>query len=214
MTFYIASLFPEVFDNLFNSSMLLKAQKKGLFSFETINIRDFGLGSRQQVDDLPYGGGDGMIFRPEPIINLISDLKQKHPNLRVILPSPRGQNYLQSDAIRLSRSQKDFLIICPHYEGYDERIMNYVDESFSIGNYVLTGGEIPAMVIVDSIVRLLPGVLGGKNSAFDESFQLDNKTKEYPQYTRPAKYLGFEVPKVLQSGDHQAILKWRREHKI
>jgi len=214
MTFFIASLFPEVFEDLFNASMLLKAQKKGLFNFQLINIRDFGIGTRQQVDDVPYGGGDGMVLKPEPIINLITDFKQKHPDLKVVLPSPRGQNYLQSDAIRLSQSQQDLLIICPHYEGYDERIMNYVDYCFSIGNYVLTGGEIPAMIIVDSVVRLLPGVLGGKNSAFDESFQLDNKTREYPQYTRPAKYLDLEVPKVLQSGHHQAILKWRNQHKI
>lgn len=214
MTFFIASLFPEVFEDLFNASMLLKAQKKGLFNFQLINIRDFGIGTRQQVDDVPYGGGDGMVLKPEPIINLINDFKQKHPDLKVVLPSPRGQNYLQSDAIRLSQSQQDLLIICPHYEGYDERIMNYVDYCFSIGNYVLTGGEIPAMIIVDSVVRLLPGVLGGKNSAFDESFQLDNKTREYPQYTRPAKYLDLEVPKVLQSGHHQAILKWRNQHKI
>jgi len=214
MTFFIASLFPEVFEDLFNASMLLKAQKKGLFNFQLINIRDFGIGTRQQVDDVPYGGGDGMVLKPEPIINLITDFKQKHPDLKVVLPSPRGQNYLQSDAIRLSQSQQDLLIICPHYEGYDERIMNYVDYCFSIGNYVLTGGEIPAMIIVDSVVRLLPGVLGGKNSAFDESFQLDNKTREYPQYTRPAKYLELEVPKVLQSGHHKAILKWRNQHKI
>ncbi len=214
MKFYLASLFPEVFDQLLSSSMLLKAKNLGVFDYSLINIRDFGLGPRKQVDDLPYGGGDGMVLKPEPIINLINYIKKKEPNLRVILPSPRGKTYLQSEAIKLSQTKTNYLIICPKYEGYDERIIYFVDEIFSIGNYILTGGEIPAMVIVDSVIRLLPGVLGGSSSTLDESFQLDDQTKEYPQYTRPIEYAGLKVPEVLLSGNHQAINHWRNHHKI
>ncbi len=214
MKFYLASLFPEVFDQLLSSSMLLKAKKLGVFDYQFINIRDFGLGPRKQVDDVPYGGGDGMVLKPEPIITLIHQIKTLEPKLSVILPSPRGKTYLQSEAIRLSQSKTNYLIICPKYEGYDERITHYVDEVFSIGNYILTGGEIPAMIIVDSVIRLLPGVLGGESSSLDESFQLDDKTKEYPQYTRPTEYDGLKVPDVLLSGDHQAINHWRNQHKI
>ena len=190
--------------------MLFKAQDKKIVKFEVINIRDFGLGSRLRVDDSPYGGGDGMLLMVEPLYKTISYVKALSDHkLTIILPSPRGETYLQSDANRLANLESDFLILCPRYEGYDERIVNFVDEVFSIGNFVLTGGDIPAMVIVDSITRLLPGVLGGETSVINESFQVDDVSKEFPQYTRPEEFMGLNVPKVLLSGNHRQIIEWR-----
>ncbi len=209
-TFYVATLFPEIFSGVLNSSMLFKAQDKKIVKFEVINIRDFGLGSRLRVDDSPYGGGDGMLLMVEPLYKTISYVKALSDHkLTIILPSPRGETYLQSDANRLANLESDFLILCPRYEGYDERIVNFVDEVFSIGNFVLTGGDIPAMVIVDSITRLLPGVLGGETSVINESFQVDDVSKEFPQYTRPEEFMGLNVPKVLLSGNHRQIIEWR-----
>ena len=214
-TFYLATLFPKIFDGVLDQSMLHKARDLKLINIETIDVRRFGIGKRQQVDDTPYGGGDGMLLMIEPLFNLIKYVKKiSKKELIVILTSPRGKNYLQSDAKRLSMLDKDFLIICPRYEGYDERLIKYVDEIFSIGNYILTGGEIPAMVIVDSITRLIPGVLGGKNSAEIESFSFDDETKEFPQYTRPEKFDDQNVPEVLLSGNHQEILAWRKSQMI
>ena len=209
VTFYLATLFPKIFDGVLSQSMLHKARKLGLVDIKVIDIRDFGLGKRHQVDDTPYGGGDGMLLMIEPLFNLIKSVKEKSSNqISVLLPSPRGKSYLQSDALRLSKSTNDYLIICPRYEGYDDRLIRYVDETFSIGNYVLTGGEIPAMIMVDSITRLIPGVLGGETSAEIESFA-DDKTREFPQYTRPEKFDGQSVPKVLLTGNHKQIEVWR-----
>ena len=208
----IISLFPEMLEGVLNSSMLFKAQDKKLVTFEHINLRDFGLGPRKQVDDTPYGGGDGMVFMVEPLVKAIESAKKSDPEALVILPTPRGETYKQSDANDLAEA-KGLIIICPHYEGYDERITKWVDRQYSIGNYVLTGGELPAMVIVDSVVRLIPGVLGGENSAAYESFQGDNKTIEHPQYTRPEDFNGMKVPKVLLSGHHQNVSKWRDDNK-
>ncbi|MCA9332959.1 tRNA (guanosine(37)-N1)-methyltransferase TrmD, partial [Candidatus Saccharibacteria bacterium] len=178
---------------------------------EYINLRDFGLGPRKQVDDMPYGGGDGMVLMIEPASRAIEYAKQKSPEARVILPTPRGKLYKQSDAKRLAKDNKDLIIFCPRYEGYDERITDLVDEQICIGNYILTGGELPAMTIIDSAVRLLPGVLGGETSAEKESFQDDDKTIEHPQYTRPEEFNGKKVPNVLLSGHHAEIKKWQKE---
>jgi tRNA (guanine37-N1)-methyltransferase len=213
MKIQIISLFPEMFDGVLHTSMLWKAKDRGIVTYEYVNLRDFGLGPRKQVDDTPYGGGDGMLLKPEPIVAAIEQAKANDPSATVLLPSPRGTTYKQSDAKRLAAAGDGLIIVCPRYEGYDERITNWIDETVCIGNYVLTGGELPAMVIIDSVVRLLPGVLGGETSADIESFQDDDKTIEFPQYTRPEEFKGYKVPDVLLSGHHAEIDAWRQSQK-
>lgn len=208
MRIQIISLFPEMIKPVLEASMMRKAAHKGLAEFSYINLRDFGFGPRKTVDDTPYGGGDGMLLMVEPLVRAIETAKEKDPNARVILPTPRGVTYKQSSAKRLANEQ-GLIIVCARYEGYDERVTNWVDEQISIGNYVLTGGELPAMVIVDSVVRLIPGVLGGAQSAEIESFQADDRSVEFPQYTRPEDFQSFKVPSVLLSGNHAEIQKWR-----
>ncbi|HSW37517.1 MAG TPA: tRNA (guanosine(37)-N1)-methyltransferase TrmD [Candidatus Saccharimonadales bacterium] len=210
MKIQIITLFPEMFEGVLGNSMLWKAQNKKIVEFEYINLRDYGLGPRKQVDDTPYGGGDGMLLMVQPLVAAIEVAKSKSPKSKVILPTPRGKLYKQSDAKKLAALKEDLIIICPRYEGYDERITEWVDEQFCIGNYVLTGGELPAMVIIDSVVRLLPGVLGGETSAEIESFQDDDQTIEFPQYTKPEDFRGLKVPPVLLSGHHAEIKKWRK----
>jgi tRNA (guanine37-N1)-methyltransferase len=210
MKIQIITLFPEMFEGVLGSSMLWKARDRGLAAYEYINLRDFGLGPRKQVDDTPYGGGDGMLLMVEPLVAAVEQAKKADPAARVILPTPRGRTYRQSDAKRLAADEQSLIIVCPRYEGYDERITAWVDDSFSIGNYVLTGGEVPAMVIIDSVVRLLPGVLGGETSAEIESFQQDDETVEFPQYTRPETFRDRAVPEVLLSGNHAKIDAWRQ----
>lgn len=202
---------------MLNTSMLWKAQQQKAVDFEMINLRNFGLGKRKTVDDTPYGGGDGMLLKPEPVVAAIEFALKQGKGQRakgqekplVLLPTPRGKLYKQSDAKRLAASERDLIIVCARYEGYDERITKWVDEQICIGNYVLTGGEIPAMAIIDSVVRLIPGVLGGEKSVEVESFQRDDKTVEFPQYTRPEDFKGLKVPKVLLNGNHAEIEKWR-----
>jgi tRNA (guanine37-N1)-methyltransferase len=210
MKIQIITLFPEMFTGVLGSSMLWKAQDKGLVTYEIINLRQFGLGPRNQVDDTPYGGGDGMLLKPEPLVAAITLAKKNDPEAYVILPTPRGQLYKQSDAKRLAAASRGLIIICPRYEGYDERITKWVDHSYCIGNYVLTGGELPAMTIIDSVVRLIPGVLGGEHSTEIESFQADDQTIEFPQYTRPETFEGQSVPPVLLTGNHAEIAAWRK----
>lgn len=209
MKIQIITLFPEMFTGVLGNSMLWKAADRGIVEYSFINLRDFGLGPRKQVDDTPYGGGDGMLLKPEPLVAAIEKAKENDPEALVILPTPRGKLYKQSDAKRLAADGRGLIIICPRYEGYDERITKWVDEQFRIGNYVLTGGELPAMVVIDSVVRLLPGVLGGETSADIESFQDDDESVEFPQYTRPEEFRGMRVPEVLLSGHHAEIEKWR-----
>jgi len=211
MKIQIITLFPEMFDGVLNNSMLWKAQEQGAVQYEYLNLREFGLGPRKQVDDTPYGGGDGMLLRIEPLVAAIEKAKENDPSAKVFLPTPRGKIYKQSDAKRLAATNEGMILICPRYEGYDERVTNWVDEQFCIGSYVLTGGEIPAMVLIDSVVRLLPGVLGGEMSAEIESFQQNDQNIEFPQYTRPEKFKDLEVPSVLLSGHHAAIEKWRND---
>ncbi len=214
MKIQIITLFPEVIEPYLNASMLWKAQDRGIVSYECINLRDFGLGPRKQVDDTPYGGGDGMLLKLEPLVAAIELAKSKSPDALVILPTPRGETYKQSDAKGLAAANQDLIIICPRYEGYDERVTEWVDRQYCIGNYVLTGGELPAMIIIDSVVRLLPGVLGGENSAEIESFQDDDMTVEFPQYTRPEDFRGMKVPDVLLTGNHGEIAKWRKSQQL
>jgi len=207
----VITLFPEMFDGVLNNSMLWKAQNQQAAEFSFINLRDYGLGPRKQVDDTPYGGGDGMLLKPEPLAAAIEQAKANDPTAIVMLPTPRGVVYKQSEAKELAASDKGLIIICPRYEGYDERVTKWVDRQYCIGSYVLTGGELPAMIVIDSIVRLLPGVLGGETSADIESFQDDDENIEFPQYTRPESFRGMDVPEVLLSGHHGQIAAWRAE---
>jgi tRNA (guanine-N(1)-)-methyltransferase len=209
--FQVITLFPEMLTGVFGSSMMWKAQKEGLVSLETIDLRAFGLGPRRQVDDTPYGGGDGMLLMIEPLWNAVMHAKSQDPTAKVVIMTPRGTRWKQSLAQEFSEEEHGYIFICGRYEGYDERIMELVDMELSVGDYVLTGGELPAMTIIDSIVRLLPGVLGGEQSAAIESFS-DGETLEFPQYTRPAEFNGLRVPEVLLSGNHAMIAKWRESH--
>jgi tRNA (guanine37-N1)-methyltransferase len=207
----IITLFPEMFEGVLNNSMLWKAQNQKAVEFSFINLRDFGLGPRKQVDDTPYGGGDGMLLKPEPLVAAIELAKANDPSAVVMLPTPRGEVYKQSEAKELAAADRGIIVICPRYEGYDERVTAWVDRQFCIGSYVLTGGELPAMIVIDSVVRLLPGVLGGESSAEIESFQDDDHNIEFPQYTRPEVFQDMKVPDVLLSGHHGEIAKWRTE---
>ena len=213
MLIQIVTLFPEMFEGLFTTSMLWKAQKEGVVEYSCINLRDYGLGPRKQVDDTPYGGGDGMVLMIEPLMKAVEAAKQNDPTASVLLMTPRGNVWKQSKAKSYADANNGLIIICGRYEGYDERITSVVDEEICIGNYVLTGGEIPAMIITDSVVRLLPGVLGGETSAEIESFVEDDETIEAPQYTRPAEFNGMKVPDVLLNGHHGEIARWREENR-
>jgi tRNA (guanine37-N1)-methyltransferase len=211
--FQVITLFPEMFSGVFENSMMWKAQKDSIVELSTIGLRDFGIGPRKQVDDMPYGGGDGMLLKPEPLFAAIEQAKQNDPTAKVLLMTPRGARWKQAVAQMYADSEQGYIFICGRYEGYDERILELVDEQISVGDYVLTGGELPAMTIVDSIVRLIPGVLGGESSAEIESFS-DGETLEFPQYTRPAEFRGIKVPDVLLSGNHAEIAKWRKVNSI
>jgi len=212
--FQVITLFSEMMTGVFESSMLWKAQKDGVVALETVDLRQFGLGPRRQVDDTPYGGGDGMLLKPEPLFAAIEHAKQRDPSAQVVLMTPRGVRWKQPLAQQWAHDETcGYIFVCGRYEGYDERILTLVDRQVRVGDYVLTGGELPAMTIIDSVVRLLPGVLGGESSAEIESFS-QGKTLEFPQYTRPAEYRGLRVPEVLLSGNHAAIAQWRDEHSI
>ena len=198
---------------VFESSMMWKAQNDSIVELSTIQLRDYGVGPRKQVDDVPYGGGDGMLLKPEPLFAAVEAAKANDPGAKVVLMTPRGARWRQSTAEAWASSDTGCIFICGRYEGYDERIVSLVDEQVSVGDYVLTGGELPAMTIIDSIVRLIPGVLGGESSAAIESFA-DGETLEFPQYTRPAEYQDMKVPDVLLSGHHAEIERWRRDHSL
>jgi tRNA (guanine37-N1)-methyltransferase len=209
MKIQVITLFPEMFEGVFGTSMLWKAQDQGIVEYSCVNMRDFGIGPRKTVDDTPYGGGDGMVLMIEPLMKAVEAAKRSDPTAKVLLMTPRGNVWKQSKAKDYAKAKNGLIIICGRYEGYDERITSVVDEQICIGNYVLTGGEIPAMIVTDSVVRLLPGVLGGETSAEVESFYEDDEVIEAPHYTRPADYNGMKVPEVLLSGNHAEIEKWR-----
>lgn len=209
--FQVITLFPDMFTGIFENSMMWKAQKDGLVELSTVQLRDFGIGQRKVVDDTPYGGGDGMLLKPEPLFAAVEHAKSIDPSAKVLLMTPRGITWEQSVAQEYSETDNGYIFICGRYEGYDERILELVDESVCVGNYVLTGGELPAMTIIDSIVRLIPGVLGGEESAAIESFS-DGDNLEFPQYTRPEDFNGMKVPAVLLSGHHGEIQKWRQDN--
>jgi len=209
--FQVITLFPEMFSGVFETSMMWKAQKERIVQLSTVNLRDFGVGPRKQVDDMPYGGGDGMLLKPEPLFAAVEAAKQNDPTAKVLLMTPRGARWKQALAEEYSEAEHGYIFICGRYEGYDERILALVDQEISVGDYVLTGGELPAMTIIDSIVRLIPGVLGGAESTAIESFA-DGETLEFPQYTRPEEFKGMKVPEVLLSGHHGAIATWRKKN--
>ena len=208
--FQVVTLFPNMFTEVFGSSMMWKAQNNEIVELNTIDLREYGLGPRRTVDDTPYGGGDGMLLMVEPLWNAISAAKANDPTAKVLLMTPRGERWAQSTAKSYADANHGYIFVCGRYEGYDERVLRLVDHEISVGDYVLTGGELPAMTIIDSIVRLLPGVLGGESSAEIESFS-DGETLEFPQYTRPEEWNGMKVPDVLLSGHHGNIAKWREE---
>ena len=210
----ILTLFPEMFPGVLENSIIGKAQEKGLVSFRVVNFREFAQNKHHQVDDYPYGGGGGMILKPEPIFLAVEDLlsSQEVKKPRVILTCPQGERYTQQKAESLA--EEDHLIfICGHYEGYDERIREQlITDEISVGDFVLTGGELPALTIIDSIVRLIPGALGNENSAITDSFSTG--LLEYPQYTRPAEFRGWKVPDILLSGHHGKIEEWRKRQSL
>ncbi len=213
MIFDILTLFPEMFDGVLNSSMLGRAADKGILEFNAVNIRDFADNKHNRVDDAPYGGGRGMVMQAPPIYSAFKSIEEKRgtkPHL--IYMSPKGKVLTQKDAIRLSKMQ-NIAILCGHYEGIDQRIIDeIVDEEISIGDYVLTGGELPAMVLIDTISRMIDGVLSNEDSFTDESHF--NGLLEYPHYTRPPEFHGMTVPDVLLSGNHAEIEKWRKKKSL
>lgn len=215
INFYILTIFPEAFASYFNTSIIKKAQKRGLIKIHLINLRNFAFDKHKTVDDRPYGGGPGMVMKVEPIYYALKAIKKKIKNnkTRIILFSLRGKKFTQKEAERLAR-YKNLILICGRYEGVDERVAQYlVDEEISVGEYILTGGEIPAMILVDAISRLIPGVIGNISS-------LEELKGSYPVYTRPAVFsprgkkggIKWKVPKVLLSGDHQKVQQWREKH--
>jgi tRNA (guanine37-N1)-methyltransferase len=212
MKFDILTLFPEMFSSPFRESIIGKALEKGLIQIRTINIRDFALDKHRVVDDTPYGGGQGMVMKVEPIARAIEWVKSENPSAWTVHLTPQGKPFNQELASGLS-SRPHLILLCGRYEGVDERVRElFVNEEISIGDYVLTGGELVAMVLIDAVSRLLPGVLGSDRSAAEDSFF--NSLLEYPQYTRPFDFRGSCVPEVLLSGNHAAISLWRRKEAL
>lgn len=212
--FIIITLFPEIFNSFKAESLLKKAGEKDLLSIETVNIKDFGIGKHKKVDSPPYGGGAGMVLRPEPTISAIryGESKIAQGRTKKILLTPQGRPFKQSIAKKLAAEEETITLICGRYEGFDERIRSYVDDEISIGDFVMLGGEVAAMAIIESVSRLVPGVIGNQESLDCESF--NNGLLEAAQYTRPNLFEGHPVPDVLQSGNHKAILDWRQSNSI
>lgn len=210
----IITIFPKMFEPVLNESIVKRAQGKDKVKIHVHDLREYSTNKHHKVDDRPFGGGSGMVICPTPVFEAVKNIKRKakSPKAKIILLCPQGETLRQRSAKRIAK-YKHIILICGHYEGIDERVReSLVDEEISIGDYVLTGGELPAMVLVDSVVRLLPGVLGDKNSLKFESFE--GNLLEYPQYTRPADFKGLKVPDVLLSGDHSKIEKWRQQESI
>jgi len=205
----ILSLFPEMFNGAFTESIIKRAVEAGKVEINIIDFREFTLDPHKKVDDTPYGGGAGMVLTPQPIFDCVESIRT--PESKIILLTPDGVPYKQRAAYDLSK-EKHLILICGHYEGFDERIRTLADMEISIGDYVLTGGEIPAMVLVDSIVRLIPGVIT-EGSHIEDSFN-ENNLLDYPTYTKPRVFRGMEVPEVLVSGDHAKINAWRKEQSL
>ncbi|WP_270182065.1 tRNA (guanosine(37)-N1)-methyltransferase TrmD [Alkalihalobacillus sp. CinArs1] len=208
----VLSLFPEMFTGVFNHSILKRAQESGAVSYQVTNFREYSTNKHKNVDDYPYGGGAGMVLTPQPVFDAVSSLADPSKKPRVILMCPQGERFTQSKAEELA-AEDHLIFVCGHYEGYDERIREHlITDEISIGDFVLTGGELASMVVIDSVTRLLPGVLGNKSSAPMDSFS--SGLLEHPHYTRPSSYEGHAVPDVLLSGNHAAIEKWRLKESL
>ena len=215
MDFHVLTIFPEMFESPFSSGLISKAAVKGLLKVNCHDIRKYSTDSHKSVDDYPFGGGPGMVLKPEPIFSAVEDLQSSNEignNSRIIVMSPQGRMFDKNIARELTRYD-ELVLICGRYEGIDDRVIqNLADEELSIGNYILNGGELAAMVVIDSVSRLLPGVVGSEQSILEDS--LADDLLKYPQYTRPRSFRGFEVPEVLLSGNHKIIEKWRKDKSI
>jgi tRNA (guanine37-N1)-methyltransferase len=209
--FSILTLFPQMFESPLNESLIRKAREKGLLDFNVVYIRDFAADVHKTCDDAPYGGGPGMVMKTEPLCAAMEHVDRERGRPHYVLLSPSGRGFSQRTASRLSRLPH-LGLICGRYEGVDERVASFVDEEISIGDYVLSGGEVAALVVMDAVCRLIPGVVGNELSPLDESFM--ESLLEYPQYTRPSEFMEMEVPAVLLSGNHEEIRKWRRKEAI
>lgn len=211
MDFHLLTIFPELFASVLSTTMLQKGQERGALRFRLHNIRDFTTDKHRMTDDAPYGGGQGMVMKPEPIVATLESLDTFTPVPRKIMLSPQGRPFTQAVAQELAQLGS-IALLCGRYEGIDERVREFVDEEISIGDFIVSGGEIAAIVVLDAVSRLIPGVLGCEQSAEVESFS--EPLLEYPQYTRPPEFRGRQVPEILLSGDHAAIAKWRRQQAL
>ncbi len=215
MTFHIITIFPEIFNSYFNESVLARAQKNKIIKIKIYDLRNWTSDKHRTVDDAPYGGGAGMVMKAEPIYKAIKEIKGNKKNIKTYLLSAKGKTWTQEIAHKNSKTE-EMILICGRYEGVDERVKNFIDEEISIGDYVLTGGELGSMVIIDSVARLLPGVLGNEDSTKDESHSKPGLL-EYPQYTKPESFTvnnkKYAVPKILLSGNHKKIAEWRENKK-
>jgi tRNA (guanine37-N1)-methyltransferase len=211
MIITILTLFPNIFESPLQESIVKKAADKGLVDFDIVNIRDFAEDIHRTCDDSPYGGGPGMVMKVGPIYKAMQHVEMRGGRPKYILLTPQGRAFSEETAVRLAKTPHIGLV-CGRYEGVDERVLDFVDEEISIGDYVLSGGEIPALVLIDAIIRHIPGVLGNEQSTVEES--LKGRLLEYPQYTRPPAFMDREVPSVLLSGNHEEIRKWRRKEAI
>ena len=215
MDFHVLTIFPEMFESPFSSGLISKASVKGLLKINCHDIRKYSTDRHKSVDDYPFGGGPGMVLKPEPIFSAVEDLQSSNEignNSRIIVMSPQGRMFDKNIARELT-CYDELVLICGRYEGIDDRVIqNLADEELSIGNYILNGGELAAMVVIDSVSRLLPGVVGSEQSILEDS--LADDLLKYPQYTRPRSFRGFEVPEVLLSGNHKIIEKWRKDKSI
>ena len=211
LNFTVVTLFPPMFESPLGHSILKRAQEKGLISIRLVDPRNYATDRHHVTDDYPYGGGQGMVMKPEPLVSAIEDIRSESPKARVLLLSPQGKIFTQDVAAELAH-EEHLVLICGRYEGVDERVKSFVDEELSLGDFTLSGGEPAAMVVIDAVARLISGVLGNEKSAGDESFS--DGLLEYPQYTRPEEFRGMKVPEILLSGDHERIRAWRREASI
>ena len=211
LNFTVITIFPEMLESPLGHSILKKAQEKGLISVRTVDLRDYATDRHRTTDDSPYGGGQGMVMKPEPLVAAIEDARKTLANPRVVLLAPQGRLFTQEQAARLAQ-EKELVLICGRYEGIDERVKGFVDEELSIGDYTLSGGEPAAVVVIDAVTRLIPGVLGNVKSSQEESFA--DGLLEYPHYTRPEEFRGMKVPEILLSGDHDKVRSWRRQMSL
>jgi len=211
MFFDVLTLFPGMFESPFADSIIGKGIERGLVEITVHHLRDWAEGKHKVTDDVPYGGGEGMVLKPEPVVKALRDIKARRARARVLLMTPQGRPFCQEHARQLA-GEESLIFVCGRYEGFDERIRSMVDDELSLGDFVLTGGELAAMTMIDAVARLVPGVLGNRDSAQSDSYS--DGLLEYPQYTRPAEFDGMQVPEVLLSGNHGAIARWRRRQQL